>query len=255
MLRNELEIALDRYRIPACASSEREALSLTPVRSIVGGSGTTDLTGDEAGLTNTLDGIEASLSAVSPRIDTKPAKMCAAVALVLREVGSDLEALFIRRAEHDDDPWSGHLAFPGGRLDTDDADARRAAERETIEELGIDLADGSRARCLGQLSDVLGHAESIRVSAYVYGISGNPSLRLNHEVREAFWTPLHHCTDPRRQRVREFSYRDVSMPLPTIRLLDDNDAPVLWGITYKFMDEFMSTIGRPIPFMPWEGDD
>ena len=206
-------------------------------------------------MTKTLDEIEVRLSAVSPRIDTKPAKMCASVAVLRREVESDLEALFIRRAEHDADPWSGHLAFPGGRLDAEDADARCAAERETIEELGIDLGDANHARCLGQLSDVLGHAESIRVSAYVYGISGNPSLRLNHEIREAFWTPLHHCTDPRRQSMREFSYLDRSRPLPTIRLLEDVTAPVLWGITYKFLDDFMSTIGRPIPFMPWEGDD
>jgi 8-oxo-dGTP pyrophosphatase MutT (NUDIX family) len=203
-------------------------------------------------LTKTLDEIQARLSSVSPRIDKKPARMSASVALVLREVGADLEALFIRRAEHDADPWSGHLAFPGGRLDAEDADARSAAERETVEELGVDLTDSSTTRCLGQLSDVLGHAESIRVSAYVYGISGNPSLRPNHEVRDAFWTPLHHCTDPGRQSVREFSYLDVSMPLPTIRLLEDANAPVLWGITYKFMDDFMSTIGRPIPFMPWE---
>lgn len=206
-------------------------------------------------MTKTLEEIEMRLSAVSPRIDTKPVRMCASVAVVLREVGTDLEALFIRRAEHDADPWSGHLAFPGGRLDAEDANARCTAERETIEELGVDLADSNHARCLGRLSDVLGHAESIRVSAYVYGISGNPSLRLNHEIREAFWTPLHHCTDPRRQSVREFSYLDRSMPLPTIRLLEDDDAPVLWGITYKFMDDLMSTIGRPIPFMPWEEED
>lgn len=205
-------------------------------------------------MTKTLDEIEVRLSAVAPRIDTKPAKMRASVALVLREVGPDLEALFIRRAEHDEDPWSGHLAFPGGRLDAEDATARHAAERETVEELGLDLRDAAMAKCIGRLDDVLGYAESIRVSAYVYGISGDPSLRLNHEVRDAFWTPLHHCTDPGRQSVREFSYLDVMRPLPTLRLLEDEEAPVLWGITYKFMDDFMKTIGRPIPFMPWEAD-
>jgi 8-oxo-dGTP pyrophosphatase MutT (NUDIX family) len=205
-------------------------------------------------LTKTLDEIEACFSTEAPRVDVKPAKMRASVALVLREVGSDLEALFIRRAEHDEDPWSGHLAFPGGRLDAEDATARDAAERETVEELGLDLRDTTMARCLGRLDDVLGHAESIRVSAYVYGISGNPSLRPNQEVRDAFWTPLNHCTDPGRQSVREFSYLDVMRPLPTLRLLEDEEAPVLWGITYKFMDDFMTTIGRPIPFMPWEAD-
>jgi 8-oxo-dGTP pyrophosphatase MutT (NUDIX family) len=206
-------------------------------------------------MVKTFDGVEARLAAAVPKIDANPVKMSASVALVLRETSSDLEALFIRRAEHADDPWSGHLAFPGGRLDDIDANARQAAERETIEEIGVDLADGSKVRCLGQLSDVLGHAESIRVSAYVYGIGGDPELQPNYEVHEAFWTPLHYCTDPGRQAVREFSYLDVSMPLPTLRLLEAEDAPVLWGITYKFMDEFMSNIGRPIPFMPWDEDD
>ena len=40
-----------------------------------------------------------------------------------------------------------------------------------------------------------------------------------------------------------------------IRLLEDEDAPLLWGITYKFLDDLMSAIGRPIPFMPWEEED
>jgi 8-oxo-dGTP pyrophosphatase MutT (NUDIX family) len=205
-------------------------------------------------LTNTLDGIEKRLSTFSPQIDAKPAKMRASVAVVLREVEADLEALFIRRAEHDEDPWSGHLAFPGGRLDPADATSQNAAERETLEELGVDLADTSHAKCLGRLSDVMGHAESIRVSAYVYGVSGDPPLRPNHEVSDAFWTPLLHCTDPLRQSEREFSYMEVARSLPTIRLLEDPSAPVLWGITYKFLDDFMSTIGRPIPVMAWTAD-
>lgn len=188
-----------------------------------------------------------------PWFDSNPTRMTASVALVLRESAGDLEALFIRRAECEGDPWSGHLAFPGGRIDPGDAGARAAAERESAEELALDL---SRARLLGRLSDVMGHAESIRVSAFVYGIEGDPILEPNHEIREAFWSPLGYCTDQDRQAMREFSYREVSVSLPTIRLLEDERAPVLWGITYKFMDEFMSTIRRPIPYMHWiDGDD
>lgn len=200
-------------------------------------------------LTSTIDDVAAALEASTPWSDPKPTVMAAAVALVLRERGADLEALFIRRAEHDQDPWSGHLAFPGGRIDPGDVDARAAAERETLEELDLDL---SGARSLGRISDVLGHAESIRVSAYVYGIEGDPRLTPNYEIREAFWSPLSDVTDERRQAPREFRYLEHAMTLPTIRLLEDEQAPVLWGITYKFMDDFMSTIGRPIPFMPWE---
>lgn len=203
-------------------------------------------------MARTIAEVEARLAASSPWFDPNPAKMEAAVALVLREVEGDVEALFIRRAEHDGDPWSGDLAFPGGRIDPTDADGRAAAVRETMEELALDLSVG---RPIGRISDVLGHAESIRVSAYVYAIEGDPPLRPNYEIREAFWSPLSHSDDPARQEMRDFTYMDHTSSMPTIRLMDDSRAPVLWGITYKFMDDFMGVIGRPIPFMPWEEGD
>lgn len=203
-------------------------------------------------MARTIAEVEARLAGFSPWLGAGSARTKAGVALVLREGESDLEALFIRRAEHDADPWSGDLAFPGGRIDPGDADGRAAAERETLEEVALDL---SGARPLGRISDVLGHAESICVSAYVYGIEGDPPLRPNYEVREIFWSPLDHSADVGRQAIREFRYLDRTMALPTVRLLEDPRAPVLWGITYKFMDDFMRAIGRPIPYMPWDEGD
>jgi 8-oxo-dGTP pyrophosphatase MutT (NUDIX family) len=203
----------------------------------------------------TIDEIEMRLRGATPRCDEGAAKLQAGVAAILRQGKTDVELLFIRRADYDDDPWSGHLAFPGGRIDPGDDDARAAAERETEEEVGLDLAGTNGARYLGRLSDVWGHAESICVSAYVYRVEGDPVLRPNHEVREVFWSPLARLNDPSRQATREFRYLDVARPLPTIRLLEDEAAPVLWGITYKIVDDLMSTVGRPIPFMPWEAED
>jgi len=200
----------------------------------------------------TIDEVAIRLAASRPELSAVPHSLRAAVAVVLREAGGDLEALFIRRAEHEGDPWSGHLACPGGRIDPTDTGPRMAAERETFEELELDLAG---ARLLGQLSDVPGHAESICVSAFVYALEGDPVLKPNHEIREAFWSPLAHIADPARQAQKSFTYLERSMPLPTVRLLDDPRAPVLWGITYKFMDELMHRIGRPIPSMPWADPD
>ncbi len=197
---------------------------------------------------HTIAEVEARLASSSPWLDPEPVGVEAGVAAVLRERQGELELLFIRRAEYAGDTWSGDLAFPGGRVDPEDAGPREAAIRETLEELQLDLRE---AHYLGRLSDVLGNAESIRVSAFVYGIEGDPRLAPNYEIREAFWTPLRDCNDPERQLWREFRYLGQSRRLPAIRLLEDGRAPVLWGITYKFLDHFMSEIGRPIPFMPW----
>src|SRR5688500_9926100 len=77
----------------------------------------------------------------------------AAVAVVVR-VGAEetLERLMIKRAEHDRDPWSGHVALPGGRWETQDADLEATAIRETLEETGIDIA--SEGRVLGALDEL-----------------------------------------------------------------------------------------------------
>jgi 8-oxo-dGTP pyrophosphatase MutT (NUDIX family) len=75
----------------------------------------------------------------------------AAIALVLLEQESALEVLLIERAQRDGDPWSGHMALPGGHVEPSDSDLGATAERETFEEVGLDLQRwGER---LGQLSD------------------------------------------------------------------------------------------------------
>ena len=75
----------------------------------------------------------------------------AAVAAILRpNVGiAGYDILFIRRAEYEGDPWSGHMALPGGRVDPQDRDEEAAAIREVHEEVGIDLR--AQGRLLGRL--------------------------------------------------------------------------------------------------------
>src|SRR6185295_12084220 len=101
----------------------------------------------------TLEQIRQALSLHSPTFaEREPGIPEAAVALVLAGPGEDLSVCAIRRAEHPLDPWSGHMALPGGRKDATDPHPRAAAERETWEEVGLALTE---PHWLGQLSDVL----------------------------------------------------------------------------------------------------
>src|SRR5918993_5729898 len=75
----------------------------------------------------------------------------AAVALLLRERDETLEILVIKRAEKADDPWSGHMALPGGGWEPGDKAVYDTARRETLEEIGVDLDKG---RFLGRLDDL-----------------------------------------------------------------------------------------------------
>jgi 8-oxo-dGTP pyrophosphatase MutT (NUDIX family) len=174
----------------------------------------------------------------------------AAVALVLRGAPERPELLFIERAERPGDPWSGHMAFPGGRLEPGDPGPRAAAERETLEEVGLDLA---AAESIGRLDDLHGHhvagVPRLVISAFVYHLPDPPRLVLNHEVREALWLPLGELRDP----VRAVGHppRSGDLLYPGI-LVGDPGRHVVWGLTYRFLEIFFRLLGRPLPDR-WEG--
>ncbi len=56
-----------------------------------------------------------------------------AVAIILQVREGELHILMIKRAEREGDPWSGHMAFPGGRMDPTDQNGYAVAVRETEE--------------------------------------------------------------------------------------------------------------------------
>jgi len=192
----------------------------------------------------TLPEIRAAFAAHQPRILAPIAKQ-AAVAIVLHDAPGGAEMLFIERAERRDDPWSGHMAFPGGRVDAGDADPRRAAERETCEEVGVDLL---RASTLGRLDDVDGAPpgrDRLIVSAFVYELAERGMLTPNHEVREALWVPVAGLLEVARRvpffwppSQRETHYPGILVGVP--------DRHVIWGLTYRFLDLFFGILGRQL---------
>lgn len=193
-----------------------------------------------------LDQIRRAFEIHEPRSLGPVSGSRAAVAMVLRENGGGPDLLFIERALREGDPWSGHMAFPGGRVDPGDPHARGAAERETLEEVGVGL---EKAEVLGRLDDMQGHRASGRpdlvIAAFVYHLVDPPELVLNHEVRKAFWFPLRELQDPE----RHVEYRRRALPgvrFPGIRV-GHPERHVVWGLTYRFLEQFFEVVGRPLP--------
>jgi 8-oxo-dGTP pyrophosphatase MutT (NUDIX family) len=164
----------------------------------------------------------------------------AAVAAVLRDGEAGAELLFIHRAEDPRDPWSGHMAFPGGRVDPEDDGALAAALREAREEVGLDLeADGE---FIGRLSDVpavgRGRPLNMVISPFVFSIEDLPFLTPNHEVEAVVWVPVAFLAD--RSNRSTFPYRryGLSLELPSYQFGEH----VIWGLTFGMVDELLSII-------------
>lgn len=164
----------------------------------------------------------------------------AAVAAILRERQAGLEMLFIRRAEHPRDPWSGHIGWPGGRVEEHDADTLAAALRETREELGLDLA--AQADCLGALSECRTHLRRKpaprAVAPYVFALRDEVELRLNREVQEVVWVPLAVLLDRAARGTMRWTWRGVPLVMPCIRC----DEHEIWGLTLHMLDEFLELL-------------
>jgi 8-oxo-dGTP pyrophosphatase MutT (NUDIX family) len=201
-----------------------------------------------------IDSVRSAFARHEPKLVDDPARPRAAVALVLRDAPASPDVLLIERAKHPEDPWSGHMAFPGGRVDPGDPHARAAAERETLEEVGLSLAG---AEPLGRLDDLEGrHAGrplSLVISAWIYHVPEPGPLAPNHEVETALWVPLTRLVDPE-QRVE---YPTPIGGYPGI-LVGDPGRHVVWGLTYRFLEIFFDRLGSPFPErwprIPGEGE-
>ncbi|MCW2962130.1 MAG: hypothetical protein JWM90_2517 [Thermoleophilia bacterium] len=158
----------------------------------------------------------------------------AAVAAILRPAaGDDLELLLIRRAERAGDVWSGQMALPGGRREPTDVDPVHTAQRETAEEVGIDLTVAD-ARLLGALPSLLPMNPAlppISVYPFVWSVD-DAEASLSEEVADFQWVPLAHLRSIDNRIEHRLSLPDgVERSFPAIALGDD----VLWGMTHRIV--------------------
>ena len=160
-----------------------------------------------------------------------PSRPRAGVAVLLRGLGTaDPRVLLGRRTLRENDPWSGHLAFPGGRRDDDDRDLLDTALRECAEEAGLGVA---RDLAIGALSDVVagrvtGANLPVRPWLLRADSVGEPGCG-DGEMGGWEWFPLRDLDDPSlRVEVEPLE----GLRLPGVRRTDG----VLWGMTLRVLE-------------------
>ena len=162
----------------------------------------------------------------------------AAVAVLIRPSG---DVLFIERAIVEGDPWSGHMALPGGRIDPTDQDAEAAVRREVWEEVGIDL---SGAMLLGALDQVASPdlAPRVCVTPFVFALQTDPLVAIDtREVAAVHWFGLDRLTKGEGRGQFPYDYRGTEYLLPRI----DLDGRRVWGMTLRIVDDLVERL-QPI---------
>lgn len=130
------------------------------------------------------------------------------------------------------------MAFPGGRLQPEDATTRSAAERETLEETGVDLIRHGRFQA--RLSDLITRHHSrwrpMVITPYVYEWQGPHTVSLNHEVQQVVWVPLAYLSAEENQSRLPWRTPLGTLNMPCCRYQDY----CIWGLSYSMLQEFLT---------------
>jgi 8-oxo-dGTP pyrophosphatase MutT (NUDIX family) len=170
--------------------------------------------------------------------DMNAAEPQAAVAIVRARHPRE-SILLIRRSEREEDPWSGHWSFPGGRRDPDDPDLLHTALRELKEECGIRLGREHREAALPPVLARRRAGPFILVAPFVFEVDGQLSAVVDHrEAVEAVWVPLDVWRDPTRHSLRAVPGLPGDWLFPAIDL---NGMP-LWGFTYRLGTDWLGLL-------------
>ncbi len=163
----------------------------------------------------------------------------AAVALIFRPgLGAAPELLFIKRAEYPGDPWSGQVAFPGGREETGDASLAETVIRETREEIGLDLERGAIIGTLDDFRPQTVRLPDIIVRPYVVLVDRVDQFLLSGEVASAFWVPLESLKDTGSWRDTPVSARGIEMN----RRGFHHEGHVIWGMTERILAQLLTLL-------------
>ncbi len=159
----------------------------------------------------------------------------AAVAILIREEVGDYETLLVKRAEVTADPWSGDMAFPGGKKSSQDITLRDTVAREVQEETGINLASLTYIGSLPLTFSSLRPKRDVLPLVYLY--DGRPEIRLNPELTAYRWVHFKELRESRTTAVVK-GWEGL-----VFKLGED----VVWGLTYRMLDTLLDLLGETTP--------
>lgn len=161
----------------------------------------------------------------------------AAILVPLVFVENQWGLLFIRRSVSND-PHSGQVAFPGGRMESEDSSPETTALREAQEEIGL-LPD--QVELLGSLPSLLTVTNYriqpvVGIIPYPYPFQPSPN-----EVQKIFTIPLEWLANPQNYRIEERHLPPPVGKIPTI-YYQPYQGEVLWGASAQIVHNLLAII-------------
>lgn len=173
----------------------------------------------------------------------------AAVAAIVRPAETGAELLLIRRARDERDPWSGHMALPGGHRQPEDPDLVATALRETHEEVGLRLdRDVEWIGALERAQVMTGGRPGFEILPLVFALARkveDVELAPNpREVDSIVWARLEDLLLPAAHTSFTYVGSGVERQFPAF----DVRGHVVWGLTYRILENLLFVWGhRPKP--------
>lgn len=129
----------------------------------------------------------------------------------------------------------GDIAFPGGRVESEDPSPLATALRESREEVGLAPDD---VTVLGQM-DERGTVTGFRITPFVASVAGPYPFRTNHEVASLIEVPIFALQQPgvlevEARRLPDGTHRDVYH-----FYYEGHD---IWGITGQIIRELLEML-------------
>lgn len=176
----------------------------------------------------TIDDLLGRFSADSPKAGSAEA----AVMIVLREASRGAEALLIERSVRANDPASGQISLPGGRVDGHDEYLRDTALRELAEEVGLAPSDLTTVPRFVSIEDAPRFGIKVGVFAAALAASRRgPPVPSPSEVASVFWLPL-----DRVEAVQPVLRDTPAGPREVDAVV--HGGHVLWGLTLRILRQF-----------------